>query len=318
MMTARLDLRELRDALTKALTEGWDLVVLNHLVSGWAVPAVVRAVHKGYVKGWWYASQNDEVAIWRRSLIAAGVSWPERAARVCDLPRLAWTQRTIVRKADAVTGVTLADLGALAAVGARRLILAPPGRTTPDRTWLPPSASRQPGVIIAGSYTWRLKLANLRALMNEAAVRWDADGIPVTVAGRIADSDRAALAHKYPSVTFLGGVPDLRATYWRARLAILHEPLGGGFKIKSLDYVFSGLPIAATAGSLSGFPPDAIATFPTLSDLVREVPALLKDTARLDQLRERAREVAERRFDWTKSGRTLMAAMKDQRSRVPR
>jgi len=315
-MTARFDLGDLRDELAMALEESWDLVVLNHLASAWAVRLVARAARRGRVGAWWYASQNNEVAIWRRSITAAGMSRLDRAARFVDLPRVAWAQRTLVQRADAVSVITLADMGTLAAAGARRLIHAPPGRTTPVGAWLPPSESRPTGVLIAGSYTWRLKLANLRELLNAAVGHWDAESVPTTVAGKISRDDLAALTSEYPSVRFLGGVPDLRATYPLARLAIVHEPLGGGFKIKSVDYVFSGLPIATTNDSMCGFPPDAIARFPTLEDLVEGVPLLIRDTERLDRLRLTARDFAKRRFDWTRSGKTLVSALKDQQSRV--
>src|SRR5690606_36241863 len=65
--------------------------------------------------------------------------------------------------------------------------------------------------------------------------------------------------------TRLGGRVDSIAPHLdQARMAVVAERLGGGFKLKVLDYVFNRPPVAALDGSVAGTPPtpnDRLLTF---------------------------------------------------------
>jgi len=63
----------------------------------------------------------------------------------------------------------------------------------------------------------------------------------------------AELRRRFPTVTFVGAVADVRPYMAEARIALVPDLLGG-FKLKGLDYVFNRVPILALSVALPGRP----------------------------------------------------------------
>jgi hypothetical protein len=98
----------------------------------------------------------------------------------------------------------------------------------------------------------------------------------------------------------------------RSRVGIVAEALGGGFKLKALDYMFNRLPIAALEGSMAGLPLQAgrdFLSFSTLDALVEGVVSVVDDLPRLNALQETAYQAGEERFAWPDRGRDLREAL---------
>jgi hypothetical protein len=103
----------------------------------------------------------------------------------------------------------------------------------------------------------------------------------------------------------------------RARMGIVAEEIGGGFKHKILHYVFNRVPVASLSGSVAGTPlaaGESILEFADMAGLVAGVIATIDDLARLNRLQEAAFRACEGKFAWADRGRTLAAALRELRS----
>jgi glycosyltransferase involved in cell wall biosynthesis len=94
------------------------------------------------------------------------------------------------------------------------------------------------------------------------------------------------------------------------------EETGGGFKLKTLDYIFNGLPVAALRGSLEGVPDAVAAHFlveGNVSSLGNAIIATIGDEQRLCSMRSGALAAAKNKFDWGNNARSFISALQDLR-----
>ena len=97
-----------------------------------------------------------------------------------------------------------------------------------------------------------------------------------------------------------------------ARIAIVPERNGGGFKLKMLEYVFNRIPVFALTGSFAGVPlrhNDSVMLFPDHAALAHGVLEAIDDVDRLNTLQERAYEACRDHFDWASRGRQILSAI---------
>ena len=87
---------------------------------------------------------------------------------------------------------------------------------------------------------------------------------------------------------------------------------GGGFKLKTLDYIFNRVPIAAMKGSMAGLPLTPglhYLSFDSMWKLAQGIVAVIDDIARLNSMQQAAYEQCDTGFDWSDRGRTLFGAI---------
>jgi len=120
------------------------------------------------------------------------------------------------------------------------------------------------------------------------------------------------LQSRFPWVVFRGFVDDLGEEFRSARVALVPEEIGGGFKLKILDYIFSHVPIAAVEAALNGIPKELKSQFIIESDiptLLATIVAVIDDIDRLDMMQNRAFELAENLFNWDTNGQCFLKAL---------
>ena len=153
-----------------------------------------------------------------------------------------------------------------------------------------------------------MKQANLAAFVAVADPIFAAAGVTLAVAGAAPSELATRIARTPRATTLLGRVDDLEALLDRTRVGIVAEPLGGGFKLKVLDYVFNRVPIAALAGSIEGVPLHDgadLLVFDDASALAAGVVAVIDDADRLNSLQDHAFEQCRDAFDWMTRGARL-------------
>ena len=308
-MAHALAVREYRSAITRAVGERpWDAVIVDHLQMGWAVPLIQHRQPDAVIV---YASQNHESSVRREVAEALPVSSARRYALWLDAVKASRLERRVVGAARLVTTVTEIDAELFTADRPQVSLVLPPGyggpvvgerRITPD---LPRRA------VVLGNLDWHVKQANLRSLLRAADARFATAGAEILVVGP-APADFVASLGDLRATTFTGWVDDLGPLLASARLGIVAEPLGGGFKLKSLDYVFNRVPMAVLAGSADGLPlvpgRDYLAA-PAVTDLAVDAVAALDDLEYLNRLHERAFVACRSAFDWSDRGESLHAAV---------
>src|SRR6202040_2066848 len=110
------------------------------------------------------------------------------------------------------------------------------------------------------------------------------------------------LRHRTVATRFTGTVPDIEPYLDDARIAIVPERNGGGFKLKVLEYVFNRVPVFALGGSFAGVPlrhNDSVMLYSDHAALARGVLEVIDDFDQLNRLQERAYAACAERFDWS-------------------
>ena len=95
-------------------------------------------------------------------------------------------------------------------------------------------------------------------------------------------------------------------------MGLIVETLGGGFKLKALDYLFHRLPLAGLRHAVEGLPhesPGEVLLVGSMPDLIREVIAAVDDLPRLNRMSELSYRRCEAEFDWADRGRRLREAI---------
>ena len=95
-------------------------------------------------------------------------------------------------------------------------------------------------------------------------------------------------------------------------MAVVPELIGGGFKLKFLDYIFARLPIATLAHATAGFPAavrEATLARDDLESLVRATVEHIDNFRALNRMQECAYSAAESSFDWKDRGLWLQQAV---------
>jgi polysaccharide biosynthesis protein PslH len=309
-MAASYATRAYRRRLHDALHERWDAVVIDHLQMGWVIDTVRSARSAGHVGCVLHVSHNHETSVRERAAVESGTSRLHRAVLRLDALKVRRLERAVVDAADVVTCITEEDRLRFASSGARgRLVVVLPGYDGPVQ----PARRIGPGVarraVLLGNTLWRVKRENLLGFLLIADPLFKAAGAELVVAGPSSEDLIATLRPRLHATRFLGAVDDVASVLRTARVGIVAEPVGGGFKMKTLDYVFNRVPIAALHGSVAGLPLEPgieMLSFASGADLARGVVDVIDDLPRLNALQERAFLRCENLFDWSQRGDRVM------------
>ena len=313
VMTARLPVSAMRESLGAALApKDVDILVVDHVKNGWVLDYVGRRPDlRPPVLA--YVSHNDEIAIFRASLNDTESSILERMARAVDFVKIRRLQHRLLRRSDVVTAICPGDATAFAAQGCRaEVVLAPPGFAPVDQkkhTWTPLGDTRRL-VLLTGTFLWRLKLRNLVEFLEAAVEPFEQHGIELAVVGRVPPRELQDLRARFPSCEIVGEVDSVEPWLAQARVGVIAEPRGGGFKMKALDLVAAGVPIVGMNRSLDGIPlvpnVDYLAS-DEIPSLVQQVIDHIDDVQMLDQMRHSAFGAFRETLDWSVTARSVVA-----------
>ncbi len=246
--------------------------------------------------------------------------FPTRVFALLDLEKVRLSEERLIRDCDVVTVINPADLTPFRRVCPRRkyLILVPgyEGPIVESRKITENTPRR---VLLLGGRQSEQKRQILLDWMNVSYVRLRDAGIETVIVGDMDDSLHKRLRADYPAARVLGFVDDLTALAMSARMGVVADTVGGGFKMRLLSHVFERLPIVGLSGAVSGLPtPDGEGWLgaDTLTDLVEQVCEVIDNTERLNSLQERAFADCASAFSWRKGADDFVAAMGERRSEV--
>lgn len=308
-------------ALDEAISgEAWDAILIDHAALGWALRPIRRRRRSGGLPGdplLVYVSHNHEAKVRREVARSSAAAFPRRLALRFDAEKYARQEEALCREADLVTAITPAEVDAYRAHFPRQsyLCLTPgyAGPFHPDRVITAETPRR---VVMSGSFEWIAKRINLERFLDQAAAPLAAAGIALRIVGKTDEAFRAAVEARFPGVDFVGRVPDMSPYLLDARMGLIVEEFGGGFKLKTLEYLFHGLPLAGLAQAVEGLPLES----PRHLLLERDVPALVAavaaavdDLDRLNAMRSEAFAICRDAFRWEDRGRDLLDALRRRR-----
>lgn len=297
--------------LDEQLRERWDVIVLDSYGAGWALdrcrahvrrsPAPPLLVH---------VSHNHEAVLWRSMAREAQTSPLRRLALWQNALKVTALERRLVRETNLLTTITAEDRASLGAGldDERTLVLTPGycGAHAPERTI---DARTPRRIALVGSFHWVVKQENLTRFLQHADPFFAERDAAIDIIGDVPDELRVRLAARTRATRFHGFVQDPAQLLANARFAVVPEAIGGGFKLKFLDYVFARTPVATLTQAAAGLPEAvrrACLQRPTLPELIAAIAGTIDDFAALNDLQRRAYTAAEAAFRWEDRGRDLL------------
>lgn len=304
-----------KDALANALRdETWDVVVVDHAAMGWALGDLVRGRNGSSTPKVVYLSHNHEAKIRREIAKHSPAGNPaKRWALKLDAEKYARQEDELCAKADLVTAITQTEVDAYreSFPNQNYLVMTPGyrGARHPDHEITEETPRR---VVMSGSFEWIAKRMNLETFLASAAQAFADAGVEVQIVGKTDEEFRKSIQDRYPSVDFVGRVPEMTPYLQNARMGLIVETLGGGFKLKALDYLFHRLPLAGLNHAVDGLPhesPEEVLLMRTMPSLVREVIAAIDDVPRLNRMSETSFQKCVEAFEWKDRGQRLHDAI---------
>jgi len=304
--------------LEEQLREHWDAIVLDNYSAGWALDRCLAYCYSRQPRPVLaHVSHNHEAAAWHCMASQAQTSLPRRIVFWQNAMKVSTLEQRIVRSVDLLSAITEEDCAAL---------LAP----LPRSTAVPHNITLTPGfagtiaaprtidnntprrVAIVGSFHWVMKQENLRRFVESADASFARRGIQLDVIGDMPPELRAELQSRSSATHFHGFVDDPAILLAQARMAIVPELIGGGFKLKFLDYLFARAPIATLAGAAAGLPQSLRGEMLVRDDvesLVAGIVAEIDDFETLNRRQRHAFDLAQTLYRWEDRGRQLNQAI---------
>src|SRR5690606_12336988 len=93
-------------------------------------------------------------------------------------------------------------------------------------------------VLMVGSFEWIAKRHNLEETLEIAEPVFVEQQIELQVVGKCNPAYARAIERRYRCATFHPNVPEVTPYLEGARLGLISEAVGGGFKLKTLEYAF--------------------------------------------------------------------------------
>ena len=304
----------MRRRLDELLAEDcWDAIVFDSLSVGWALRNVkARYAGRRRRPRLIYISHNHE-AIVRAQVADNQGSFLRRQAVRLDALKIGRLERELIEAVDFVTAITPEDLSLYRRRHDHKAmsVLTPGyrGRHLAERHI---GADLPRRAVIVGSFDWIAKRMNLEEFVAVADPLFAEAGAELYAVGSGDETFLDGLRARCKATRFTGTVPEVTPYMDSARVAIVPERNGGGFKLKTLDYVFNRLPVFALNGSFAGVPlihGDSVMLYPNHEALARGVLAALDDFDRLNRLQDRAFAACRDRFDWASRGRQIVDAI---------
>ncbi len=230
-------------------------VVIDHHHSAWSTDGINHWKQGNPNAKILYVTHNEEFTT-RLSIAAGEIRKPHRAAaHLLDAVRTYALDRKVTRLVDIVTCISSNDCRSYQKIyGVNNVAVCPPsyhGQALAQRTI---SVETERRACIVGSFVWAAKRSNLELFLRTGYTLFRDKDIHISIIGKMPTDYRSKMQKKWPGVEFTGAVDHIEPYLTQNRIGIIAEESGGGFKLKSLDYVFNRLPIYALKQSIVDLP----------------------------------------------------------------
>jgi len=304
----------LRNSLDDRLrAERWDTIVFDGISVGWALSAVLRQFPRQASRPKLvYVSHNHEASL-RREVAINHEHFLRRQVLQYDAMMAAWLEQRLVDAADLVTAITPEDRSRyLASRPDKHVEVLTPGYAGSHENGRRITMATPRRAVIVGSFDWIAKRMNLEQFVAVADPLFAAYGAELQVIGSAEEAFLSRMRRSTVATQFTGPVAGVNDFMREARIALVAERHGGGFKLKVLDYIFNRMPILALSGSVAGVPlrhDDSILLYRDYETLARGVLQVIDDCDRLNRLQDRAYAACHDQFNWSSRGERLLSAM---------
>ncbi|MET4023732.1 glycosyltransferase [Bradyrhizobium sp. S3.2.12] len=285
---------ELGRSLAKLLRRNWDWIVIDHAYSAGSLSAILQNRKRASIC---YISHNAEGAI--RPRIASSFNNPLRRTLMrLDAEKYRRLENRILQNADTVTCISAEDASYFERFS-KHVHIVPPvylGSVTPSRQ-IQSDCPRS--LLLLGSFEWGAKQRNLELIVESLLPALQQNGVTLNVVGTVPPHFRDRFTRFSPHLSFHGRVDDVSPFVASSRGGLVPDLLGGGFKLKVLDYAFQRLPIFGLRNALAGTTvTEQSAMFPAdgLDSLAETIIRNIDDLATLNRNQDSLFELLSARF----------------------
>jgi glycosyltransferase involved in cell wall biosynthesis len=302
-----------RSLVHKLAQESWDFVVFDQYGTGWAMPEFQGHKINGKAPVLVHVAHDHEASVYLSLVRGFKGSFFKRVGLWQNWLKTRALERHIARTVDLVTAITNEDAKLFANDAPRTgSVVLTPGYigAVSQRSRIGPEVPRN--VIMVGNYKWVAKSENLRQFVAAADTAFHAAGITLHVVGSMAESLATELRQSTLATVLHGFVEDVAPHFANARIAVVPEEIGGGFKLKFLDYFFGRVAVASLTHATAGLPGeirDSMICSSDIPSLVADIVANIDDTEKLSRLQTAALAAAQSRYRWEDRGRDLLVAI---------
>lgn len=290
-------------ALAELLNQRWDWIVFDHARSAGLLPMVLQRRKQAPIC---YLAHNAEGKI--RPAIAKDFANPlRRSIMRWDAEKYRRLEQHVVDAADSILCITDADAAYFARTGKATFVVPPIylGAVAPSDRIEP---TRPRSILLLGSFEWVAKQRNLEHIVRALLPALKSHNVTLDVVGNVPEDIKARYAHERPNLVFHGPVDDLSSVLARSRGGLVAETLGGGFKLKLLDYAFARLPIFGLRAAVDGTTADeqsAMYLADNMDGLAKTIVDGIDDLAALNRNQARLFELMSNRFGLEQGTRRL-------------
>jgi polysaccharide biosynthesis protein PslH len=312
MVGARFGTKQYRKAVARELASNvYDVVVFDQYGMGWATEDVQRFARNRPILV--HLSHDFETRVTDQIARNFAGDWLRKFLLGENARKTRLAEQNLAHSCNLLVALTAEDSAAFAEINhSLKCVVLPPGYAGAKQPIRSLDHAIPRRAIIVGSFSWIAKQMNLERLLEAANVHFTRHHIELHVVGFVPEPFLSHLRSRFPWAVFRGFVDDLGGELRNARVALVPEEIGGGFKLKILDYIFSHVPIAAVETALNGIPSQLKSQFVVESDiptLLATIVAVIDDIDRLNAMQNRAFELAENLFNWDVNGERFLEAL---------
>ncbi|KJV09364.1 hypothetical protein VZ95_11970 [Elstera litoralis] len=289
--------------------QDWDAVVIDYVTMGWTLPLLMETARTTERPlRLVYVAHNHEASLRRLAYRHSNAAAALRLAQRIDGARIAALEHRLLATVDCVTVTTAADL-ALFETDApqQRYHILVPGYDGPELAERGLTAETPRRVVVVGSFDWIAKQQNLAEFLEAAAPLAD-HGIGIDIVGSGPPDLLAKWRQRFPYATIHGRVDAVEPYLQGARISLVPERTGGGFKLKVLNAVFQHCPVFGIAGSITQVPlaeGRSVRLFPDFPTLVHGIIQDIDNLDGLNALHTAAYAACRDHFHWSDRGKSL-------------
>jgi hypothetical protein len=152
--------------------------------------------------------------------------------------------------------------------------------------------SDDPRVIcLVGSFMWSAKQNNLISFLRHGYSMFMDHDIQVCVVGNMTDEFKKKMQKDWSRVLFTGRVESVQPFLDKAVIGVVPEEAGGGFKLKTLEYIYNRIPLFALKKSICNLNlkhGSSAMLFPDMQGLCEGIVDNIRDVGLLNRLQNSA------------------------------
>lgn len=305
--------------LHTALDRRPDVVVFEYYATGWALDIVLAYCRENKIPRplFVYVSHNHEASLRLKVANAYNGNAAMRLIVKIDARKVVSMENALVENCDLICAITDQDVELYRqSFPTKQFATLLPAYEGSVRDAGLITVDTPKRVIMMGSLIWIAKKDNIRRFILEARGKFEAAGVELVLIGRSEPEFLESLRRLSPCVTTLGFVEDPQPLLKASRIGLMPDEIGGGFKLRVMDYVFNGVPVAAIRSQTKGLPidPDTdMIAADSVGDLAAKIIEAIDDIEGLNAMAMQAQAKCVGKFDWDSRGRMLLAAFQAAR-----